>query len=85
MVRGSANIAGTLTQNEMQVVRMWMGGVDHTGLSQLQVPQPGACLPAACLATKSAKLADIARPCMIWCLLCFCADGSMSLANRLCS
>ena len=33
--------AGTLTQNEMQVVRMWIGGSDFHDLDQLQPLQPG--------------------------------------------
>lgn len=34
-------LAGTLTQNDMQVVRMWIGGADFRGLDQLQPLQPG--------------------------------------------
>lgn len=33
--------AGTLTQNEMQVVRMWIGGADFRELEQMRPPQPG--------------------------------------------
>ena len=33
--------AGTLTQNDMQVVRMWIGGADFRELEQMQPPQPG--------------------------------------------
>lgn len=33
--------AGTLTQNDMQVVRMWIGGSDYSDLNLLQPPQPG--------------------------------------------
>lgn len=32
---------GTLTQNDMQVVRMWIGGSDFRALDQLQPPEPG--------------------------------------------
>ncbi|KAL3161892.1 hypothetical protein ABBQ38_008979 [Trebouxia sp. C0009 RCD-2024] len=33
---------GTLTQNDMQVVRMWIGGSDFRALDQLQPPEPVA-------------------------------------------
>lgn len=34
-------LAGTLTQNDMQVVRMWIGGSDFSDLDQLQPLPPG--------------------------------------------
>lgn len=34
-------LAGTLTQNDMQVVRMWIGGSDFPDLDQLQPLPPG--------------------------------------------
>jgi len=37
--------AGTLTQNDMQVVRMWIGGADFRQLDMMQPPQPGETLP----------------------------------------
>ena len=33
--------AGTLTQNDMQVVRMWIGGSNFRDLDQLQPLEPG--------------------------------------------
>lgn len=41
--------AGTLTQNDMQVVRMWIGGADFQHLDALQPMQPGQYLPRALL------------------------------------
>ena len=36
-----AVFAGTLTQNDMQVVRMWIGGSDYHELNELQPLPPG--------------------------------------------
>ena len=37
--------AGTLTQNDMQVVRMWVGGADFNKLDSFKTPQPANVLP----------------------------------------
>ncbi len=47
--------AGTLTQNDMQVVRMWIGGADFQQLDALQPMQPGQYLPCSLLPMSSYK------------------------------
>jgi magnesium-transporting ATPase (P-type) len=60
--------AGTLTQNDMQVVRMWIGGADFQHLDALQPMQPGQYLPRALLPMPH-FIAASPYPCASWAAL----------------